>query len=75
MMVIYNYNYNIVMIIIMINDNYSNYYILVKVPCDCITGNIARGRGQESIKHEAQPSALFARDHSPSTRLALIMPQ
>ena len=41
-------------------------YILVKVPCECITGNIARGRGREPIKHEAQPSALFARDHAPS---------
>ena len=40
--------------------------ILVKVPCECITGNIARGRGREPIKHEAQPSALFARDHAPS---------
>ena len=40
--------------------------ILVKVPCVCITGNIARGRGREPIKHEAQPSALFARDHAPS---------
>ena len=37
-----------------------------KVPCECITGNIARGRGREPIKHEAQPSALFARDHAPS---------
>ena len=41
-------------------------YILVKVPCECITGNIARGRGREPIKHEAQPSALFDRDHAPS---------
>ena len=41
-------------------------YILVKVPCKCIMGNIARGRGREPIKHEAQPSALFARDHAPS---------
>ena len=41
-------------------------YILVKVPCKCITGNIARGRGREPIKHEVQPSALFARDHAPS---------
>ena len=41
-------------------------YILVKVPCECITGNIARGRGREPIKHEAQPSALFSRDHAPS---------
>ena len=38
--------------------------ILVKVPCECITGNIARGRGREPIKHEVQPSALFARDHA-----------
>ena len=37
-------------------------YILVKVPCECITANIARGCGREPIKHEAQPSALFARD-------------
>ena len=42
------------------------FYILVKVLCECITGNIARGRGREPIKHEAQPSALFARDHAPS---------
>ena len=28
--------------------------------------NIARGRGREPIKHEAQPSALFSRDHAPS---------
>ena len=41
-------------------------YILVKVPCECITGNISRGRGREPIKHEAQPSALFVRDHAPS---------
>ena len=41
-------------------------YILVKIPCECITGNIARGRGREPIQHEAQPSALFARDHAPS---------
>ena len=25
-----------------------------------------RARGREPIKHEAQPSALFARDHAPS---------
>ena len=37
--------------------------ILVKVTYECI---IARGRGREPIKHEAQPSALFARDHAPS---------
>ena len=42
------------------------HFILVKVPCECIKGNIARGRGREPIKHEAQPSALFARDHAPS---------
>ena len=47
------------------------HYILVKVPCECITGNIARGRGREPIKHEAQPSALFARDHAP--RAIIIM--
>ena len=41
-------------------------YILVKVPCECITGNIVRGRGREPIKHEVQPSALFARNHAPS---------
>ena len=46
--------------------NNNTLHILVKVPCECITGNIARGRGREPIKHEAQPSALFARDHAPS---------
>ena len=40
--------------------------ILVKVPCECITANIARGCGREPIKHEAQPNALFSRDHVPS---------
>ena len=35
-------------------------FILVKVPCECITENIARGCGREPIKREAQPSALFA---------------
>ena len=39
-------------------------YIQVKVPCECITGNIRKSR--EPIKHEAQPSALFARDHAPN---------
>ena len=34
--------------------------ILVKVPCEYITGNIARGCGREPIKHEPQLSALFA---------------
>ena len=29
-------------------------------------GNISRGCGREPIKHEAQPSALFSRDHTPS---------
>ena len=48
------------------------YYILVKVPCECITANIARGRGREPIKHEAQPSALFARDHAPSAIFAVM---
>ena len=38
-------------------------YILVEVPCECITENIAQGCGREPIK---QPSALFARDHAPS---------
>ena len=47
-------------------------YILVKVPCECITGNIARGRGREPIKHVAQPSALFARDHAPSAIFSLM---
>ena len=46
--------------------SYMHNYILVKVPCECITENIARGCGREPIKHEAQPSALFARDHAPS---------
>ena len=41
-------------------------FILVKVPCECITENITRGRGREPIKHEVQLSALFARDHAPS---------
>ena len=45
---------------------YTHIYILVKVPCEFITGKIARGRGREPIKHEAQLSALFARDHAPS---------
>ena len=57
------------------NDHYVNTYDIVGkdnyefsilVPCECSTGNIARGRGREPIKHEAQPSALFARDHAPS---------
>ena len=48
--------------------------ILVKVPCECITENIARGCacGREPIKHEAQPSALFARDHAPSAIFAVM---
>ena len=50
----------------LMSERQSVLYILVKVPCECITGNIARGRGREPIKHEAQPSALFARDHAPS---------
>ena len=49
--------------------------ILVKVPCECITGNIARGRGREPIKHEAQPSALFARDHAPSAIFSVMHEQ
>ena len=40
--------------------------VLVKVPCECITANIARGCGRQPIKHEAQLSALFALDHAPS---------
>ena len=40
--------------------------ILVKVLCECIKANIVRGCGREPIKHEAQPSALFSRDHAPS---------
>ena len=47
-------------------------YILVKVPCECITANIARGCGREPIKHEVQPSALFARDHAPSAIFAVM---
>ena len=47
-------------------------YILVKVPCESITANIARGCGREPIKHEAQPSALFARDHAPSAIFAVM---
>ena len=46
--------------------------ILVKVPCECITANIARGCGREPIKHEAQPSALFARDHARSAIFAVM---
>ena len=46
--------------------------ILVKVPCECITGNIARGCGREPIKHKAQPSALFARDHAPSAIFSIM---
>ena len=49
-----------------------NVHILVKVPCECITGNIARGRGREPIKHEAQPSALFARDHALSAIFSIM---
>ena len=45
------------------------FIILVKVPCKCITGNIARGRGREPIRHEAQPSA---RDHAPSAILSVM---
>ena len=41
-------------------------YILVKLPCECITENIARGCGREPIKHSAAPRALFSRDHAPS---------
>ena len=33
-------------------------YILVKVSCECVTGNIARRHGREPIKHEAQPCFL-----------------
>ena len=40
--------------------------ILVKAPCKCITGNITREHGQEPIKYEARPGALFSNDHSPS---------
>ena len=34
--------------------------------------NIARGCGREPIKHEAHPSALFARDHAPSAIFAVM---
>ena len=46
----------------------SDNIILVKVPCECITGKYCtRVRcGREPIKHEVQPSALFAPDHAPS---------
>ena len=47
-------------------------FILVKVPCECNTANIARGCGREPIKHEAQPSALFSRDHAPSAIFAVM---
>ena len=47
-------------------------YILVKIPCEFITANIARGCGREPIKHEAQPSALFARDHAPGAIFAVM---
>ena len=50
-------------------------YILVKVLCECITVNITRGRGREPKKHEAQPSALFARDHAPSAIFAVMHEQ
>ena len=49
-----------------------NIYILVKIPCECITANTARGCGREPIKHEAQPSALFAQDHAPSAIFAVM---
>ena len=49
-----------------------HHYILVKVPCECITENIARGCGREPIKHEAQLGALFARDHAPSAIFAVM---
>ena len=42
------------------------------VPCECIPGNIARGCGLEPIMHEAQPSALFARDHAPSATFSVM---
>ena len=34
--------------------------------------NIARGCGREPIKHEAQLSALFSRDHAPSAIFAIM---
>ena len=50
----------------------SSLVLLVKVPCEWITGNIARGRGREPIKYEVQPSTLFARDHAPSAIFSVI---
>ena len=47
-------------------------FILVKVQCECITGNIAQGCGREPINHEAQPSALFARDHALSALFSIM---
>ena len=63
--------YNSMILTVHTNWEYIH-YILVKVPCECITANIARGCGREPIKHEAQPSVLFARDHAPSARFAVI---
>ena len=37
-----------------------------------MTGNIARGRGREPIKYEAQPSAIVARDHAPSAIFSIM---
>ena len=48
------------------------HYILVKVPCESITKNIARGCGREPIKHDTQPSGLFARDHARSAIFAVM---
>ena len=36
--------------------------------------NITRGCGREPIKHEAQPNALFSRDHAPSAIFS-VMPE
>ena len=46
-------------------------HILVKVLCECITANIARGCGREPIK----PSALFARDHTLSAIFSVMHEQ
>ena len=50
----------------------SKSFILVKVLCKCITGNIARGCVREPIMYEAQPSALFAQKHAPSAMFSVM---
>ena len=38
-----------------------DFLILVNVPCECITGNIAQGHGREPIKHELSEVTMIAR--------------